>query len=151
MVAKVLAHREEEIPSLCEARNDVPGALDRIFARMIAKNPKERYQSMTILLADLEVLAGQLEDEPRTSRAPQLSISFCSSSHCQSAERETGPVVTRDCCLFGELLRTQGKNRPQQARQKPLRAKKRTFDSIPRCWDGRRSSHRTSQFFVRRP
>jgi serine/threonine protein kinase len=53
LMEKLLAHRDESIPSLCAARPDVPGALDAIFARMVAKHPDDRYESMNEVIAAL--------------------------------------------------------------------------------------------------
>jgi serine/threonine protein kinase len=56
LIQKVMAHREQPIPSLCRARLATPEALDGIFHRMVAKKPQDRYASMTDLIADLERL-----------------------------------------------------------------------------------------------
>ena len=50
---KLLAHREQPVPSLRAVRGDVPEGLDRTFQKMLAKDPDERQQSMTELLDDL--------------------------------------------------------------------------------------------------
>lgn len=53
LVEKILAHREKPIPYLTDTRREVPAALDAIFRKMVAKNPKDRPQSMTEVLAEL--------------------------------------------------------------------------------------------------
>ena len=50
---KLLAHREQPVPSLRAVRGDVPEGLDRAFQKMLAKDPDERQQSMAELLDDL--------------------------------------------------------------------------------------------------
>jgi serine/threonine protein kinase len=61
IVGKIIAHREQQIPSLREAREEIPPRLDEIFQRMVAKHPKERYQSMQAVVEDLEAFDGEPE------------------------------------------------------------------------------------------
>jgi serine/threonine-protein kinase len=62
LMAMLLKHREAPIPSLCEARKDVPAELDAIFRRMEAKTPADRYQTMTEVVGALESVQAILKE-----------------------------------------------------------------------------------------
>ncbi|NLF73792.1 MAG: serine/threonine protein kinase [Candidatus Anammoximicrobium sp.] len=64
MTKKILAHRQEPIPSLHEVRPDVPAALESAFQQMLAKDPAQRQSSMAEVIAQLS--AG----EPTARSAP---------------------------------------------------------------------------------
>ncbi|MCA9007907.1 MAG: protein kinase, partial [Planctomycetaceae bacterium] len=53
-IQKILAHREEPIPSLRTRLPNLPEQLDLIFQKMLVKNPDERYQTMSQVLEELE-------------------------------------------------------------------------------------------------
>ena len=51
LMAKLLAHREQQIPALGD---DVPEDVAAVFRKMVAKNVEDRYQTMSQVVADLE-------------------------------------------------------------------------------------------------
>ena len=57
MMDTVFKHREAPIPSLAAGRPEVPPALDEVFRRMLAKEPADRFQSMTDVIQALEALS----------------------------------------------------------------------------------------------
>lgn len=59
VVEKILAHRERPIPSLHAARPEISAALDKILARMLAKKPEDRFQTMNEVVAELEAFRTQ--------------------------------------------------------------------------------------------
>ncbi|MFO1041723.1 MAG: SUMF1/EgtB/PvdO family nonheme iron enzyme [Planctomycetaceae bacterium] len=72
LMAKLLAHRDFPIPSLCKIRNDIPVSLDAIFQRMVAKKSQDRQQSMSEVISDLEQYQTRSSSTvaiPRTSSA----------------------------------------------------------------------------------
>jgi formylglycine-generating enzyme required for sulfatase activity len=54
LMSRMLAHREQPIPSLRAVRDDVPESLDSIFRKLVAKKPSDRYPTATQLMSDLE-------------------------------------------------------------------------------------------------
>ncbi len=61
VMKKLLAHREQAVPSLTAVRQDVPPNLDTVFARMVAKLPQNRYASMTEVVRDVEACLARSE------------------------------------------------------------------------------------------
>lgn len=57
LMERLVAHREAEIPCASWIRDDVPPLLDAIIHKMVAKAPKERYQSMSEVLQDLQTFS----------------------------------------------------------------------------------------------
>jgi len=62
-MSSVIAHREKPIPSITANRKDVPESFQRIFAKMLNKQPEHRFQSASELLASLRKAQADLENE----------------------------------------------------------------------------------------
>jgi serine/threonine protein kinase len=60
IMQRLVAHHQKPIPSLIEARPEVPSQLDAIFRSMLAKAPEDRPQSMVEVIASLEACRGSL-------------------------------------------------------------------------------------------
>ena len=54
MMAKLLAHRDAPIPSLSAMNSEVPATVEAVFRKMVAKQPGDRYQTMTDVIRALE-------------------------------------------------------------------------------------------------
>jgi len=53
VMERLVAHREQGLPSLRKACPAAPPWLDAVFQKMVAKRPEDRYQSVTALVSDL--------------------------------------------------------------------------------------------------
>ena len=60
VVQKLLQHQQGEPPDVCALRPDVPGRLAGVVARLMAKQPADRYQRPAALVADLRAVADEL-------------------------------------------------------------------------------------------
>ena len=63
LMAKLLAHRDQQIPSLRSIRAEVPESLELVFKKMVAKKIEDRYQTMTEVISALEGYSNGLSNE----------------------------------------------------------------------------------------
>ncbi len=59
VVEKILAHVGHPVPSLRAKRPDIPAEIDRIFQKMVAKKPEDRYQQASQLVKELDAFSNQ--------------------------------------------------------------------------------------------
>jgi serine/threonine protein kinase len=63
LIETLLKHRDAAIPSLSQARKEVPPALNGIFRRMVAKKASDRFQSMSEVVRAFESIATILAEQ----------------------------------------------------------------------------------------
>ena len=93
LMARLLAHREQPIPSLGA---DVPEPVQAVFEKMVAKNVQDRYQTMSEVVAELQqcVSAGTTVDGSKTSVEPGSeisSLSFLQNAPVKKTASHTAP------------------------------------------------------------
>ena len=77
VVQMILAHRDQPIPSLRDARPEIPESLDTILQKTLAKRPEDRYQSMAEVIAAMEACVSPSSAPPavqiRTAQPKQVA------------------------------------------------------------------------------
>ena len=92
VVSRLMAHRDQPIPPLAAGRDDVPGTLEMVYSRMLAKDPHERYPGMQEAAAALRNCGINPPASVETSGRsidPQLQMFF------ETWEQEDAPRVAR--------------------------------------------------------
>jgi eukaryotic-like serine/threonine-protein kinase len=74
IISKLLAHQQEPIPSLSQARKDASPQLDGLFRQMVAKKPEDRPQSMQQVVAGLEAFQLGKDIAPALSPAGNIDV-----------------------------------------------------------------------------
>lgn len=62
-IKKILAHRDQPIPSVRAVRPEVPEMVDRLLAKMLAKKVDDRMPTMAAVVAAIEKLSAGVDDE----------------------------------------------------------------------------------------
>lgn len=98
LVQILLAHREAEIPSLLplfpqisKESARVVQSLDRTFQKMLAKNPADRQQTMTEVIAELEACRGSATEDSTIEK----TIVVTASSPISAPEIDTANLRSR--------------------------------------------------------
>jgi tRNA A-37 threonylcarbamoyl transferase component Bud32 len=72
---QIVAHSSQPIPSLCAACPEVPEGLDRVFKKMLAKKPEDRFASMKDVRRELESFLAKPKVAAPTPATPSRSQS----------------------------------------------------------------------------
>ncbi len=93
---KLMAHIVAPIPSLPTLRGDCPEALDRIFARLMAKEPQDRFRTPAELAEALEPLANRQELAAMAVGSTVDQSGLCSEVGICSAGSDTKNALSLD-------------------------------------------------------
>lgn len=115
LMAKMLAHREEEIPMLSAERDDIPEKLTAIFRKMVAKDSDERYPMMTALLEEMDALIAEFGDSWQEDEESDASASVAVESEVDAGRKDTSSSD------LDETLVTTPKGEPHDAPAVPAK------------------------------
>jgi serine/threonine protein kinase len=96
MVGRLLAHQDAPAPALGADRSDVSARLEAVFQRMVAKRPRDRFQSMGELVSALS------EADARFGPAPVRHVET-SPSPLGMGRVDAGDGRPRERCIFEQL------------------------------------------------
>lgn len=114
MVQKLLQHQQAEPPSINDLRPDVPRRLAAIVARLMAKDPADRYQRPVELVADLVECA---DEEGYSLSAPRMPVAAVVPQRPQVSRLPWLVPLVLLACLVGMMWFLSA-----TARQRPLSA-----------------------------
>ncbi|MBN2476251.1 MAG: serine/threonine protein kinase [Pirellulales bacterium] len=111
---RLMMHQKQRPPSIRDDRPDAPDDLMRICARMMAKNPENRYQTaheVADVLAAWLATHGHLA-EPDASESSSVRLAAAASGGARGGVRRTGPPPRRTPPGNQPLRRIPAGNRP---------------------------------------
>jgi CheY-like chemotaxis protein len=92
VMAILLKHRDAPIPSLSALRPETPAALDQLVCGMLAKQPEQRPQQMSEVVAELEAIAAQL-DPAAGDESGSATVALTSASGFSTATLDSRPTM----------------------------------------------------------
>ncbi len=97
LVQKQLGHQHAPVPSVVDARPDVPAALQDVVERMMAKAPEDRYAEPAEVIEDIEPFAGSDSVASFLSSLPEAEIGRDrpTDAHISSAVSDTQRAARR--------------------------------------------------------
>lgn len=126
MMKRLIAHREQPIPSLCERRQSVPSALDAVFQKMVAKKPEDRQASMTEAIAELEQALAAPDSAAPTTATHEATVDHVPDSLTDAPPSDPeAPALTQPAIAIGgatqagSLPTIRPIATPQSSRRKP--------------------------------
>ncbi|MDP6635324.1 MAG: protein kinase [Phycisphaerae bacterium] len=105
-VEKLIAQREHPIPSLSESDKNIPQAIQDVFARMVAKEPADRFQS-----AD-EAIAGLIAAAPNAEKCELAGLAVVKIPTAASQPVGSAVETTPASMDAGDVLQVTAEDEP---------------------------------------
>jgi len=121
-LGKLLAHYEAPIPSLREALPDISPLLDQAFRKMVAKQPEERYQSMTEVIAALRACP----EAAAAPRGPWKPTPWPAGQEVAVRARASGSLAASNRTVSGISEGTSWTRRPSTTAEKTISSEEGT-------------------------
>jgi serine/threonine protein kinase len=103
VIQKIMAHQQTVPPSLADAPHSVDPSLDKVFQRMVAKKPADRFQSMQEVITALE--SQRRGDAPVGTAGIQSGSPQSKSGQSSPSEAESGEAESGQRSLYEEFMR----------------------------------------------
>ncbi len=105
VLQKIIAHRDHPVPFLREVRGDVPESLEKVFQKMLAKRPQDRYRSMAEVTAEIQkCIANRQQSTGNTTGGPYVLDDTVRSGQAKTAEGASPQSVSAVESLLDEWL-----------------------------------------------
>ncbi len=103
-VAKLVAHRTAEIPSLRATRDDLPEGIDRVYQRMMSKRPEDRYPTMQEVIDAFTRCLDNLQRETHRESPPsQFAATPPATDHSEATQMLQAVEDTRGAPPVAEM------------------------------------------------
>ncbi len=105
VLQKIIAHRDQPPPFLRDLRGDVPEALEKVFQKMMAKRPQDRYRSMAELIAEIQkCIVNRQQATGSTSAGPYVFDETVRTGAAKSAKPAEAAASPQPVSAVGSLL-----------------------------------------------
>ncbi|TWU43437.1 Serine/threonine-protein kinase PknB [Novipirellula aureliae] len=105
VMKRILAHREQPIPDLSEISPNATPRLQSVFAKMLAKEPVNRFESMNDVIQELEAVLPELSRETDNRPRGHGAVSLAPTTPATFDPIDESAKVTMASATFDDTVR----------------------------------------------